>query len=54
MTTVDLIRVSGMLFNLNMLGIEDNNDPKCLVKEPWMFRGFKLEKQRIKVENALS
>ena len=42
----------GCFFELNILGIEGNNDPKCLGKESCKFRGFRDEKRRSKVENA--
>ena len=50
MPSVDLIRVSRLLFELNLLGIEGTNDPKCLAKELWKFRVFRDEKRRRKVE----
>ncbi|WMV32531.1 hypothetical protein MTR67_025916 [Solanum verrucosum] len=31
--SVDLIHVSGLFFELKLLGIEGTNDPKCLGKE---------------------
>ena len=48
MPSVDFICVSRLFFKLNLLGIEGNNDPKCLWKEPWKFRGFRDEKRRRK------
>ena len=47
MPSVDLVHVSGLFFESNLLGIEGNNDPKYFGKEPWKFRGFKM---RIKEE----
>ncbi|WMV33673.1 hypothetical protein MTR67_027058 [Solanum verrucosum] len=46
MPSVDLIRVSGLFFELNILVIEDTTDSKCLGKEPLRFR---VEKQRRKI-----
>ena len=52
MPIVDLIRVSGFFSMMNLLGIEVTNDPKCLGKELWKFRGFRDEKQSRNDENA--
>ena len=38
MPSVDLIRVTGFFFELNLLGIEGTNEPKCLgerTREDW-------------------
>ena len=48
-----LIHISGCNFGLNLLYIDSTNDPKCLGKEPWKFRGFEIKKKlRRKVENT--
>ena len=39
-------------FVLNLFGIEGTNDPKCLGKEPRMFRRFRDEKRKREVENT--
>ena len=41
MPRVDLIHVSRFFFELNLLGIEVINDPKCLEKYSWKFRGLR-------------
>ena len=41
MPSVNLIRVSGLFFELNLLVIEVTSDPKCLGKEPWKLRWFR-------------
>ena len=41
MPSVNLIHISGLFFELNLLGIEVTNDPKCLGKEPRKLRGFR-------------
>uniref|UniRef100_M0ZZT3 Uncharacterized protein n=1 Tax=Solanum tuberosum TaxID=4113 RepID=M0ZZT3_SOLTU len=38
---------------LNLLGIEGTNDPKCLGKEPWKLGGFRDEKWRRKIVKNL-
>ena len=53
MPSVDLIRVYGYFFELNILCIEGTNNPKCCGKEGRKFRGFRYEKRRRKVENTL-
>ena len=44
MPRVDLIHIFELFFESNLLGIEGTNDPKCLGKEPWKYRGFRDEK----------
>ena len=52
MPSVDLIRVFEFIFESNLLCLEGTNDPKCLGKELWKFRGFRDEKQSRNDENA--
>ena len=53
MPLVDLLRVSGLFLESNILGIEIISDPKCLGKDPWKFRRFRDEKQRTEVETLV-
>ena len=46
MPSIDLICVSGLFFELNLLGIEGINDSKCMGKEPLRFRRFRVENRR--------
>ena len=50
MPIVYLIRVFGLFFESNILGIEGIGVFKCLGKYPWMFRRFRDVKNRRKVE----
>ena len=50
MLLVDIIRVFGFLFKYNLLGIEGISDSKFWGKDPWMFRKFRDENWRGKVE----
>ena len=49
MPVVYLIRVFGLFFESNILGIEGIGVFKCLGKYPWMFRRFRDVKNRRKV-----
>uniref|UniRef100_M1DP00 Uncharacterized protein n=1 Tax=Solanum tuberosum TaxID=4113 RepID=M1DP00_SOLTU len=53
MPSVDLFRVSGLILEFNLLGIEGTNDPKYLGKELWNIRGFRDEKRRRKIVKNL-
>ena len=45
MPIVSLNHNSGLFFELDLLGIVDNNNPKGLGKELWRFMQFRIIKQ---------
>ena len=52
MPSVDLISIFQLFFEFNLIGIKGTNYRKCLWENPCMFRGFRDEKRKRKVENT--